>query len=49
MYPDGMRVVVMAFNADRQDGTATRTEPALSIDELKALVTSPDWRKLQVK
>ncbi|MFF7359853.1 hypothetical protein [Streptomyces sp. NPDC008125] len=49
MYPDGMRVVVMAFNADRQDGTATRTEPALSVAELKALVTSPKWRKLQMK
>ncbi|MGW1468809.1 hypothetical protein ACWCPT_31250 [Streptomyces sp. NPDC002308] len=49
MYPDGMRVVVMAFNADRQDGTATRTDPALSIAELKALVTSPKWRKLQTK
>ncbi|MGW2279166.1 hypothetical protein [Streptomyces sp. NPDC001770] len=49
MYPDGMRVVVMAFNADRQDGTATRTDPALSIEELKALVTSPKWRKLQMK
>ncbi|MGW2842365.1 hypothetical protein ACWCWD_31810 [Streptomyces sp. NPDC001493] len=49
MYPDGMRVVVMAFNADRQDGTATRTDPALSIAELKALVTSPKWRKLQMK
>ncbi|MFD6531956.1 hypothetical protein [Streptomyces sp. NPDC060184] len=49
MYPDGMRVVVMAFNADRQDGTATRSEPALSLDELKALVTSPQWRTLQVK
>ncbi|MFD6420856.1 hypothetical protein [Streptomyces sp. NPDC060198] len=49
MYPDGMRVAVMAFNADRQDGVATRSEPALSVDELKALVTSPEWRKLQVK
>ncbi|MCX5398722.1 hypothetical protein [Streptomyces sp. NBC_00102] len=49
MRPDGMRVVVMAFNGPRQDGAATRSEPALSIDELKALVTSPKWLKLQVK
>lgn len=49
MRPDGMRVVVMAFNAAQQSAAATRSEPALSIDELKALVTSPEWLELQVK
>ncbi|MEU1088592.1 hypothetical protein ACFYPN_18430 [Streptomyces sp. NPDC005576] len=49
MRPDGMRVVAMAFNAAQQSAAATRSEPALSIDELKALVTSPEWLELQVK
>ncbi|WEH40458.1 hypothetical protein [Streptomyces sp. AM 2-1-1] len=49
MRPDGMRVVVMAFNAAQQSAAATRAEPALSVEELTALVTSPEWLKLRAK
>ncbi|MEU8791065.1 hypothetical protein [Streptomyces sp. NPDC048643] len=41
--PDGLRVVVSAFNADRQDAAATRTAPALSLSELRAIATSAKW------
>ncbi|MDX5578017.1 hypothetical protein ACWGBY_12235 [Streptomyces griseus] len=47
MRPDGMRVFVSAFNSGEQSSTATRPEPALTMDQLIALVLSPEWPKLQ--
>ncbi|MEU3051665.1 hypothetical protein [Streptomyces griseus] len=47
MRPDGMRVVVSAFNSGEQSSPATRPEPALTMDRLIALVLSPEWPKLQ--
>ncbi|MFJ6611682.1 hypothetical protein ACIQPT_15570 [Streptomyces sp. NPDC091289] len=47
MRPDGMRVVVSAFNSGEQSTPATRPEPALTMDQLTALATSPEWLKLQ--
>ncbi|WP_319153325.1 hypothetical protein [Streptomyces sp. NE06-03C] len=47
MRPDGMRVVVSAFNSGEQSSAATRTAPALTLDQLTALVVSPEWPKLQ--
>ncbi|MCI4045307.1 hypothetical protein [Streptomyces sp. TRM75563] len=47
LRPDGMRVVVSAFNSGEQSSPATRPEPALTMDQLIALVVSPEWPKLQ--
>lgn len=47
MRPDGMRVVVSAFNSGAQSTPATRPEPALTMDRLVALATSPQWLELQ--
>nr|WP_228924442.1 hypothetical protein [Streptomyces sp. DH7] len=47
MRPDGMRVVVSAFNSGAQSTPATRPEPALTMDQLVALATSPRWLELQ--
>ncbi|MFF9579756.1 hypothetical protein ACF1BA_31530 [Streptomyces rubiginosohelvolus] len=47
MRPDGMRVVVSAFNSGEQSSAATRKAPALTMDQLTALVISPEWPKLQ--
>ncbi|MFE9805124.1 hypothetical protein ACFYRN_14825 [Streptomyces sp. NPDC005227] len=44
--PDGLRVVVSAFNADRQGAAATRPAPALTMSELRAIATSAKWRSL---
>ncbi|MEU5368002.1 hypothetical protein ABZ362_03250 [Streptomyces sp. NPDC005951] len=47
MRPDGMRVVVSAFNSGEQSSAATRKAPALTMAQLTALVISPEWPKLQ--
>lgn len=44
--PGGYRVVVSAFNTGAQHDSATRAEPALSIEQLKSLATSEKWLKL---
>lgn len=44
--PDGLRVVVSAFNAGRQDEAATRKAPALSLAELRTIATSGKWAGL---
>ncbi|MFE2292032.1 hypothetical protein [Streptomyces sp. NPDC059452] len=49
MRPDGMRVVVSAFNSGAQSTPATRPEPALTLEQLTAVATSPEWLKLQQK
>ncbi|MFD3791879.1 hypothetical protein [Streptomyces cyaneofuscatus] len=49
MRPDGLRVVVSAFNSAAQSTPATRPEPALTMEQLTAVATSPEWLKLQQK
>ncbi|SCD82369.1 MULTISPECIES: hypothetical protein [unclassified Streptomyces] len=49
MRPDGLRVVVSAFNSGTQSTPATRPEPALTMEQLTAVATSPEWLKLQQK
>ncbi|MEV7419302.1 hypothetical protein [Streptomyces sp. NPDC089919] len=41
--PDGLRVVVSAFNSGSQSSAATREAPALSIAQLRAIALSPTW------
>ncbi|MEZ0094951.1 hypothetical protein [Streptacidiphilus sp. EB129] len=45
MRPDGLRVVVMEFNAPSQGTAATRTDPVLTLDQLRTLVTSKLWEE----
>lgn len=44
LRPDGLRVVISAFNSGSQRTPATRTAPALTTDQLKAIATSPEWK-----
>ncbi|MFJ3904551.1 hypothetical protein [Streptomyces sp. NPDC090025] len=46
MGPDGFRVVVSAFNAGTQHQAATRSEPALTTEQLKDIALSPKWRAM---
>jgi len=41
---DGSRVVISAFNSGAQDTTSTRTTPALTMKQLRAIALSPRWR-----
>ncbi|MCL7380923.1 hypothetical protein [Streptomyces sp. 35G-GA-8] len=41
--PDGLRVVVSAFNAADQKSPATRENPALTMKQLTAIATSEKW------
>ncbi|MFI6864411.1 hypothetical protein ACIBKZ_31725 [Streptomyces sp. NPDC050421] len=42
--PDGLRVVISAFNTANQNEAATREEPALTLAELQKIATSKLWR-----
>ncbi|MGW4895753.1 hypothetical protein ACWEQL_26360 [Kitasatospora sp. NPDC004240] len=44
LRPDGLRVVISAFNGARQGSAATRTAPALSNEQLRAIVLAPAWK-----
>jgi hypothetical protein len=44
--PDGMRVVVSAFNSGAQHTAATRGKPVLTMEQLRAIAVSPKWRDL---
>ncbi|MFG2330193.1 hypothetical protein ACGFMM_11265 [Streptomyces sp. NPDC048604] len=46
MRPDGFRVVISAFNTGAQHEPATRKEPALTMEQLKAIALSPKWQAL---
>ncbi|MFF1731705.1 hypothetical protein [Streptomyces sp. NPDC058247] len=41
---DGLHVVISAFNSGTQNTPATRTTPALTMTQLKAIATSERWR-----
>ncbi len=43
--PDGRRVVLSAYNADTHHSAATRKQPALTAEQLKAIALSPTWWK----
>ncbi|MFC9294426.1 hypothetical protein ACFTWH_00065 [Streptomyces sp. NPDC057011] len=40
LRPDGSRIIVSAYNSKNQSTAATRAEPALTIEQLKSIVTS---------
>ncbi|MEV5957386.1 hypothetical protein AB0M11_27075 [Streptomyces sp. NPDC051987] len=44
MRTDGFRVVASAFNSGSQQTAATRSAPALTMKQLRALALSPKWR-----
>ncbi|MFE9842560.1 hypothetical protein [Streptomyces goshikiensis] len=43
LRPDGRRVVVSAFNTANQAKPATRKEPVLTMEQLKAIALDPKW------
>ncbi|MFI5618179.1 hypothetical protein [Streptomyces sp. NPDC051567] len=43
LRPDGLRVVVSAFNTPKQSGAATRPAPALTMAQLREIALSPQW------
>ncbi|MFC8273560.1 hypothetical protein ACFUJR_13740 [Streptomyces sp. NPDC057271] len=45
ILPSGFRVVVSAFNTGAQHQAATRAEPALTTDQLKAIALDDRWLK----
>ncbi|MGY4926147.1 hypothetical protein [Streptomyces sp. 900105755] len=44
MRTDGFRVVISAFNSGSQRSAATRTAPALTLKQLRAIALSAKWR-----
>ncbi len=44
LHPDGLRVVISAFNSGAQNKAATRTTPALTDAQLQAIAASPLWK-----
>lgn len=46
IWPDGLRVVVSAFNSASQITGPTRENPALTLDQLKAIATDSKWQGL---
>ena len=44
LHPDGLRVVISAFNSGAQNEAATRSTPALTDAQLRAIATSPLWK-----
>jgi hypothetical protein len=43
LRPDGLRVVISAFNAANQNEAATREAPALTLAELQKIATNTLW------
>ncbi|MFF7141520.1 hypothetical protein [Streptomyces sp. SID2888] len=41
---DGFRVAISAFNSGAQGAPATRTAPALTMEQMEAIATSEKWR-----
>ncbi|MFF6785624.1 hypothetical protein [Streptomyces sp. NPDC012510] len=46
LRPDGLRVVISAFNSGAQHTAATRDTPALTMAQLKEIATSERWNEL---
>ncbi|GAA3869627.1 hypothetical protein GCM10023084_23470 [Streptomyces lacrimifluminis] len=47
IWPDGLRVVVSAFNSADQITGPTRENPALTLDQLRTIATDSKWQGLQ--
>ncbi|MET9320885.1 hypothetical protein ABZX75_11975 [Streptomyces sp. NPDC003038] len=47
LRPNGVRVIVSAFNAKNQQSAAARTAPALTMEQLKAIATHGMWKDYQ--
>ncbi|MEU9588775.1 hypothetical protein AB0D84_03475 [Streptomyces sp. NPDC048193] len=47
MRPDGLRVVVSAFNTGAQHEDATRDAPALTMEQLQEIALSEQWDRLR--
>jgi hypothetical protein len=45
LRPDGLRVVISAFNSGTQHTAATRTAPALTMKQLRTIALSPKWEQ----
>ncbi|MET9604025.1 hypothetical protein ABZZ17_03045 [Streptomyces sp. NPDC006512] len=43
---DGKRVTVSAYNAPKQSGTPSRTAPVLTVEQLKEIALSDNWKEL---
>ncbi|MFE2142491.1 hypothetical protein ACFXA3_12200 [Streptomyces sp. NPDC059456] len=43
LRPNGLRVVISAFNSGNQNKAATRKEPALTMEELRRIALDPKW------
>lgn len=43
LRPNGLRVVISAFNSGSQNKAATRKEPALTMEELRRIALDPKW------
>ncbi|MFD5921496.1 hypothetical protein ACFVYP_37800 [Kitasatospora sp. NPDC058201] len=44
LHADGLRVVISAFNSAGLRTPATRATPALTVEQLKAVATAPQWK-----
>ncbi|MFF2354870.1 hypothetical protein ACFVVL_34530 [Kitasatospora sp. NPDC058115] len=44
LHPDGLRVAVSAYSSGAQGAASTRTAPALTVEQLKAIAASPEWK-----
>ncbi|MFB7476636.1 hypothetical protein [Kitasatospora sp. NPDC056184] len=44
LHPDGLRVAVGAYNSGGPKATGSRSTPALTVEQMKAIATSPEWK-----
>ncbi|MET8703107.1 hypothetical protein ABZW10_30230 [Kitasatospora sp. NPDC004723] len=44
LHPDGLRVAVGAYNSGGPNAAGSRTAPALTVEQMKAIATSPEWK-----
>ncbi len=47
VHPDGFRVVISAFNTGGQHDPTTRSEPVLTVEEMKKIALDDSWRNLR--
>ncbi|WP_441249165.1 hypothetical protein [Kitasatospora sp. McL0602] len=44
LRPDGLRIAITAINSPSHGQSATRPDPALTLDQLKTIALSPEWK-----
>ncbi|MFF8775175.1 hypothetical protein [Kitasatospora sp. NPDC015120] len=44
LHPDGLRVAVSAYSSGGPNAVSTRTAPALTVEQLKAIAAGPEWK-----